>query len=572
MTELKRAALAQDVPGFVDALVSLSQTDVYWGRQLDAVRDAVKLEELPFRVPAAVALSERLPAVPGEDAKCLLDYVIDYLLMEEGRRTELPDALAILGVAAKYWEFTTYVAMEELGATVLKAGGTLAPEVVAVMRRTATIEGHRSLKAFATGLQQPLLNQGDAWADRALADLSAWGDDWHDLVAHAANVTWDALPPEWAAPTPEWEEAAHRLLVKLGPGRVREVVLGWLALADAPRAVSLRDRTGYGREQRGDLYNSMVLRRLVWLLGLVPPDGQLTRSLADAAEANLRKVPGGPRNRPVAEGAVHALSRHTDTEAGSEALAQLVRLAARVTHKPTAQQIGAAIDSRAEALQATREQVLDFAVLSFGLTEVGRRVQRFGEDPGDTGILRIEGAGADIEWRNGAGMTVGSPPTAVKQGFPEQLQQFRESAKELGRTLPALTAALRRQLGARQSWRYGTWRALVLDHVVAGALARGLLWQVDGRLCGYADGELRPVDGTAMPLPAGDGASVRLWDPASSPPDEVFAAREWLARHGIIQPFPQVPVDWRISASGGEGEAVDVEQAAGAGEDEVQRS
>jgi hypothetical protein len=540
---MKRAALAHDVPGFVDALMELAHIDVYWGRQLDAVRNAIKLEELPFRVPAAVALSESFSSVAGEDAKCLLDYVIDYLLIEEGRRTDLLDALAILGVAAKYWEFTTYVAMEELGGTVLKAGGTLAPEAVAVMRRTATIEGHRSLKEFVAGLKQPLLNRGDAWADRALADLSTLDANWHELVAHAANVTWDALPPEWAAPTPEWEKEGYRLLVKIGPDRAREVILGWLALADAPRAVSLRDRTGYGREQRGDLYNSMVLRRLVWLLGLLPPDEQLTRSLADAAEANLRKVPGGPRNRPVAEGAVHALSRHTKTEAGMEAVAQLVRLAARVTHKPTAQQIGAAIDAKAAALQATREQVLDFAVPSFGLTEVGRRVQRFGEDPGDTGILRIEGTRADIEWRNGAGMSIGSPPTAVKQGFPEQLKQFRESAKELGRTLTALTSALQRQLSARQPWRYGTWRALVLDHVVVGALARGLLWRVNGRLCGYAGGELGPVDDAATPPSAGNGELVRLWDPASSPPDEVVAAREWLARQGITQPFPQAAID-----------------------------
>lgn len=139
--DVKLAALAGDVPGFVDALVALAQTDVYWGHQLRAVQDTVELRTLPCRFEAAVALSERLSSVAGEDAKCLLDYVIDYLLIDEGRRTELPDALACLSVAAKYWEFTTFVAMEELGATVLKAGGTLDAEVVAVMRRTATIEG-----------------------------------------------------------------------------------------------------------------------------------------------------------------------------------------------------------------------------------------------------------------------------------------------------------------------------------------------------------------------------------------------------------------------------------------------
>jgi Domain of unknown function (DUF4132) len=138
------------------------------------------------------------------------------------------------------------------------------------------------------------------------------------------------------------------------------------------------------------------------------------------------------------------------------------------------------------------------------------------------------GTPADIEWRNGAGMSIGSPPTAVKQGFPEQLKQFRESAKELGRTLTALTSALQRQLSARQPWRYGTWRALVLDHVVVGTLARGLLWQVNGRLCGYAGGELRPVDDAPTPPPNGNGELVRLWDSAQSPPDEAVAARNGL--------------------------------------------
>ena len=78
----------------------MAQTDVYWGHQLRAVRDAVELGKLSCRIQAAVALSERLSSVASEDAKCLLDYVIDYLLIDEGRRTDPPDALAVLGVAA----------------------------------------------------------------------------------------------------------------------------------------------------------------------------------------------------------------------------------------------------------------------------------------------------------------------------------------------------------------------------------------------------------------------------------------------------------------------------------------
>jgi len=552
VAEVKQAALADDVPRFVDALVALDCVDVCWGRQLDAVREAVKLEELPWRIPAAVALSERYSSATGEDARHLLDYVIDYLLIDVSRRESVPDALAILGIAAEYWEYTSYVEMERLGATVLKAGGTLAPEVVAVMRRTAAIPGNRPLKEFVAGLKEPLLNPGEPWADQASSDLSMLDESWRELVAHAATGTSDA-------PTPEWEEEGLRLLARIGPDSAREVILGWLALIDRPRTLALRNRMGSDIAYRGDAYNSRVLRGLVWLLGLLPSDAQLAGHLADLAEISLRKVPGiGPRNRPAAEGAIYALSRLDSMEA----VAQLVRLAARATHRTARQDIDAAIEAKAVALQATREQLLDFAVPSFGLTDVGQRVQHFGDD---TGILRIDGARVGIEWRNGTGTTLGSPPTAVKEGFPEQLEQFRAAAKELRKSLTALTSALERQLAGRQSWHYGAWRALVLDHVVVGTVARRLLWRVDGRLCGYAEGVLHHLDETAAPVagvtasmtsgaaetaisaPTADGAlarvgdagQVRLWDPATSAPDEVLAAREWLAHHGIVQPFPQ---------------------------------
>jgi len=58
----------------------------------------------------------------------------------------------------------------------------------------------------------------------------------------------------------------------------------------------------------------------------------------------VRKVPGlGPRNPKVANSAVWALSRLD----GEEAVAQLARLAARVTFKGTLKEVGAALDTRA---------------------------------------------------------------------------------------------------------------------------------------------------------------------------------------------------------------------------------
>lgn len=94
-----------------------------------------------------------------------------------------------------------------------------------------------------------------------------------------------------------------------------------------------------------------------------------TAATGSVARRDSRFSAKRPRNRPVAEGAIHALSRLDSMLA----VAQLVHLVARVTHRTAAQKIDGAIEAKAEALHATREQLLDFAVPSFGLTEVGRR-------------------------------------------------------------------------------------------------------------------------------------------------------------------------------------------------------
>ncbi len=474
--EVRQAAADRDLPRFVEALVAFAQIEGYWGTRYNELREAVKFDKLPFRVPAAVALSDRLPSIEGENARSLLEYVIEYMLTGDSRQLGAEDAWAVLAITAKHWEFHGYAEMEVLGRTVLKAGRVLTPEMVAVMRRTAAVPGNKPLKEFVAGLKQPPLNLGEPWADQALADLSTLEDGWQALVAHAAAVTEDA-------PSPKWEKEAGKLLAVVGPQRAREVILGWLALVGRPRTLALIDRAGGDIAYRPDRYNSRVMRALVWLLGLLPTDSAQARQLADLAEASLRKVPGmGPRNRLVAEGAIYALSRVE----GTEGLAQLVRLVPRVSHQSAASDIDLALKDKAQALQATREQLMDFAVPSFGLTEVGLRVQRFGDD---IGFLRADGAAVTLQWRNSTGLTLTSPPTAVKQGFPEQLKEFRESARELGKTLTALTAALARP----QTWRYGPWRALVLDHVVVGALARKHLWRIDGQLYGYTEGELRAV-------------------------------------------------------------------------------
>ena len=109
------------------------------------------------------------------------------------------------------------------------------------------------------------------------------------------------------------------------------------------------------------------------------------------------------------------------------------------------------------------------------------------------------------------------------------------AVKDIDKMLSAQSERLDRQFLARRTWPYAAWRERYLDHPLVGTLARRLLWTVDGRTAGYADGALR----TLTDEPVGDGAQVALWHPVGHEPAEIVAWRDWLERHGITQPFKQ---------------------------------
>ncbi|MFE3202563.1 DUF4132 domain-containing protein [Embleya sp. NPDC059237] len=162
---------------------------------------------------------------------------------------------------------------------------------------------------------------------------------------------------------------------------------------------------------------------------------------------------------------------------------------------------------------------------------MGRRVERFGEA---TAELTVSGRTVTIVWRNAAGRVVKAPPADVRRDHGVALGELKADAKDIAKMLAAQSDRL---FLARRSWRFDRWRAQFLDHPLVGTLARRLLWTVDGRTCGYADGALRTLDDTAIEPAA--GAAVGLWHPIEMPHDEVFAARDWLERHLITQPFRQ---------------------------------
>ncbi|MEU1270520.1 DUF4132 domain-containing protein [Streptomyces sp. NPDC005799] len=508
----------------VDMLKAAAANNGGWSGLWSGVLD--RLRELPPDTRRLLAdgfsaayHSDLAGPVSQENALTLLG-VVAHGLPEDWLAAQRLEKLGELGRQHSFWSGSHYEALAEAE---LAVGRPLAPAVVAAFRRSA-LETYQdaTLHRTAKKLTHPALNVGEEWAERALAD--AGGDpDWHALLAHAATAT-------AARPSPKWDKRATELADALGPDRVRATVLPWLALVGRPRTFPLLhgDYESHLNEAY-DPYNANALRGLAWLLALLPPHPDTARALGALIDTSLRKVAGlGPRNPKVANAGVNALARMD----GEAALAELARLATRVTYKATGKLIDAALESRATALGLTREEIEELAVPTYGLTEVGRTELRLGEH---TALVEVTGGKALLGWRGATGKAVKSVPAAVKRDHPEELKELKASVRDIDKMLSAQSERLDRQFLADRTWAYGAWRERYLDHPLVGTLARRLLWTVDGRTVGHADGALR----TLTDEPVTEGTEVRLWHPVGQEPAEIVAWRDWLERHRVTQPFKQ---------------------------------
>ncbi|MFG2208099.1 hypothetical protein [Streptomyces sp. NPDC048638] len=320
------------------------------------------------RLLAAVAARYRSGADPATVRERLLVLAAE-LGREPGEQPLAKEAaarLAEVGRSNHFWRGDGY---GTLARAELAAGGALDPSVVATFRRTVITMGHHAgeeIASMARQMTEPVLNVGEEWAERAMADVGLRG-----VLEHARTAT-------ASKPSAAWDEGARTVIEAAGGAdAVRDAVLSWLALVGRPRTLPLVP-SPYGPDANNafDPYNATALRGLAWLLSLLPARQGTPRALAALVETALKKAPGlGPRNPKVANAGVIALSRID----GEEALAELARLALRVSYKATGKLVDQALETRAGALGMTREEVEELAVPTYGLSEVGRAEYRFGE-------------------------------------------------------------------------------------------------------------------------------------------------------------------------------------------------
>ena len=529
MRDVVALIAAEDTEPLVPELVTLGEMiGGIWGSpEGSRAVEALRTTSVPFRTALLRALLDRCDAPDTAPAarRALVVLLGNIANMTPATGGSPETRAALIALYSRQDSVYDTRQLVHLAERELADGRDLPGEFVAVLRRTRMLVWQKSseLDDLLQRIPAPVVNPGEAWADRALADLAGLGPDWRRLLAHAATAT-------ASRPSATWERTGRALIDALGADTVRERLLSWLPLVGRPRTFPLLVAfEGSTLNDTFDAFNATALRGLAWLLSFLPAHPGTARALGALAETTLRKVPGhGPVNPKAANAAVTALAR-IDAE---PALAELARLAARVTYKGTLKLLDKALEDRARALGLSREEIEELAVPTYGLTEVGRAEHRLGEM---TARLEVRGTKAVLTWTNSAGKPVRTVPATVRRDHPDELKELKAAVKDIEKMLAAQSERLDRQFLARRTWPYAAWRERCLDHPLVGTLARRLLWTVDGTPVGYADGALRALDGT----PVTDGREVELWHPVGREPAEIAAWRDRLEEHGITQPFKQ---------------------------------
>jgi hypothetical protein len=224
------------------------------------------------------------------------------------------------------------------------------------------------------------------------------------------------------------------------------------------------------------------------------------------------------------------------------AAAALASMRSRITNRVVLKQVDRALEAQASRAGTTVGELVDLSLPTFGLDEHGRVAVEAGPA---RGIVEIT-ADADVVVRWGVADhgDVAGAPDAPATADPAGVA----AAAGLASTIEAAVVEERRRLedrlGSVRSWPEAAWRRRFVDHPLAGAFGRRLVWVLEGAAgpsisvlpaaAGWIGPDERPIE------PPGDVRAVRLWHPAEAGPAEVAAWRATLAARGLRQPIRQV--------------------------------
>ncbi|MGP4050002.1 DUF4132 domain-containing protein [Streptomyces sp. 2A115] len=378
-----------------------------------------------------------------------------------------------------------------------------------------------------------------------------------------AHIPEDLIPADapWASslsdraktsPTPELAGFVRHLASLSGPRPAQRWRRTCLELADAAaardlvadvlRALAEDDplcsrRSGAHTGWIGDSFHyhyvvhqndGDLARGVVWAAALTGGPAAVPHLGALALRTGGRGT-GVSQDLKLAGAAINALAETGDPAS----LEALWRLRSRIKHRALRKQLDTALVTAAGRQGITAGQLIERSVPDHGLAPDGSLERELGGHRVRVAIE--EAATVRLTFTRPDGGMSRTAPAAVKDGFPDELQELKALAKEVRGTLSGERARVEALMSAGREWPYDEWCRYYRDHPVTGVLVRGLIWELQNTE--DADAEWRAV--APMAEPPGRPDRVRLWHPIRASTDDVRAWRERLVVERLRQPFKQ---------------------------------
>ncbi|WP_433430774.1 DUF4132 domain-containing protein [Nonomuraea sp. CA-141351] len=334
------------------------------------------------------------------------------------------------------------------------------------------------------------------------------------LLRHWATAT-------ASKPSPTWLKRTAALLNAPAADVIADVLRQVAAHREATFRHPYRDvewtETVFLRER-----TAVPLRGMVWTCELID-EPWMTALLGDVAVTCGTGIGGSganARSELLANAAIGVLARR----GGLEVVPQLARVQAKVRKKTILAGVNRTLEAVAERTGLAPERLMDRTVPTFGLGPDGIRTEH--------GLrLSLDGAVA-YEGRK----------TIPKTVDRDLLAEFKATAKELKKALPAERFRVERALATERIWRWHEVCEYYLDHPVTGAFGRALIWEILQGPAGLpvqVDGAWELTDPAGRRIQPRPDTPVLLWHPIAHSADEVRAWRDHLMEIGLRQPFKQ---------------------------------
>ncbi len=376
-----------------------------------------------------------------------------------------------------------------------------------------------------------IIRPNEPWADFAREELTNMPEEkrqsWLTLLKHATKCS-------GTSPSRKWLDKIETLIDAVGRDEFVETMGRWFPLvrkfgksSDTPITGEMADPAELICPE-----NTEVLKGLVWGCSLLENE-TLPALLADLAECCFKKVTWhGARCPKVANACVGVLS----TMKGQTAIAQLGRLQSGAKKQSARGQIEKALQNAATKAGMTVEDLQESSVPTFDFQEIGRTSTQVGDYTANiiiTGVNDVE-----LNFATPEGKQLKTIPAAIKKDHADELKALKRKVTDIEKLLPSIRHRIEHSLLEQRQWNFTGWKERYLDHPIAGAIGRRLIWSFNGRPGIFHEGNLVDSAGTKVEIDP-DATMVELWHPISAETDAVAAWRKWLHEHQVTQPFKQ---------------------------------